>query len=187
MRVLAIDFETADTGRDSACAIGAVLIEDGRIADRFYRLIRPPRQRVMFTAIHGIRWADVANEQCFGEIWPALAPLVAAADLFAAHNAGFDRGVLIGCCEAYGIEPPHRPWLCTVKLSRALWDIRPTRLPNVCEHFGIPLNHHDALSDALACAEIARRALLEGYDLECGHLAPRRIAALAEGFAGAAP
>lgn len=177
MRVLAIDFETADTGRDSACAIGAVLIEDGRIADRFHRLIRPPRQRVMFTAIHGIRWSDVANEPCFGEMWPALSPLVAAADLFAAHNAGFDRGVLIGCCEAYGIEPPDRPWLCTVKLSRALWNIRPTRLPNVCAHFGIALNHHDALSDALACAEIARRALLEGYDLVRGHLGPRRLAA----------
>lgn len=177
MRVLAIDFETADSGRDSACAIGAVLVEDGRMAASFYRLIRPPRRRVMFTEIHGIRWSDVANEPCFGEMWPALAPLIETADLFAAHNASFDRGVLIGCCEAYGIVPPERPWLCTVKLSRALWDIRPTRLPNVCEHFGIPLDHHDALSDAAACAEIARRALVEGHDLTRGHLGPRRLAA----------
>ena len=177
MRVLAIDFETADTGRDSACAIGAVLIDDGRIADRFYRLIRPPRRRVMFTEIHGIRWSDVANEACFGDLWPELAPLVETADLFAAHNAGFDRGVLIGCCAAYGIVAPGQPWLCTVKLSRALWNIRPTRLPNVCAHFGIALNHHDALSDALACAEIARRAMAQGYNLAGGQLGPRRMAA----------
>lgn len=177
MRILAIDFETADSGRDSACAVGAVLVENGRIADSFYRLIRPPRPRVMFTEIHGLRWADVMNEPCFGDLWPMLAPLATAADLFAAHNASFDRGVLVGCCETYGIEAPAQPWLCTVKLSRALWDIRPTRLPNVCAHFGIPLDHHNALSDALACAEIARRAIEEGHDLVRGHLGPRRLAA----------
>jgi len=173
VRVVAIDFETADAGRDSACAIGVALVENGRVADRLYRLIRPPRARVMFTEIHGIRWSDVANEPSFGELWPEMAPLIAKADILAAHNAGFDRGVLLGCCGAYGIEPPERPWLCTVKLSRALWQIRPTRLPNVCEHFDIPLNHHDAMSDALACAEIACRALRSGHDLSSGLLRPK--------------
>ena len=177
MRVLAIDFETADTGRDSACAIGAVLIDDGMIVDRYYSLIRPPRPRVMFTAIHGIRWHDVADKRCFGELWPELAPLLAGADVFAAHNAGFDRGVLIGCCEAYGIDPPTQAWLCTVKLARAIWNIRPTRLPSVCQHFDIPLNHHDALSDAAACAEIARRAIVEGHPLTRGMLGARKVVA----------
>jgi len=170
MRVLAIDFETADTGRDSACAIGAALVVDGRIVDRAYRLIRPPRPRVMFTEIHGIRWSDVAGEPDFGEVWPDIEDLFEGADLYAAHNASFDRGVLRGCCEAYGFAAPERPWICTVKLSRALWDIRPTKLPNVCEHFGIALNHHDAMSDALACAEIACRAIEHGHELARGLL-----------------
>jgi DNA polymerase-3 subunit epsilon len=177
MRVLAIDFETADTGRDSACAIGAVLVDDGMVVDRFYSLIRPPRPRVMFTAIHGIRWADVADKPCFGDLWSELAPLLASADLFAAHNAGFDRGVLLGCCEAYGLDAPAQRWLCTVKLARAIWNIRPTRLPAVCEHFSIPLNHHDALSDAAACAEIARRAIVEGHALDRGLLGERKLVA----------
>ena len=42
---VAIDFETADPGADSACAIGVVRVRDGRIAERIARLIRPPRQR----------------------------------------------------------------------------------------------------------------------------------------------
>lgn len=179
MRILAIDFETADVTRDSACAIGAVLVDKGRVVDSFYSLIRPPRPYVMFTAIHGITWSDVADKACFGELWPEMAPLMATADIFAAHNAGFDRGVLLGCCEAYGIAAPTQRWLCTVKLSRALWNIRPTRLPSVCEHFGIPLNHHDALSDANACAEIARRAFVDGLVLECGMLGERRRLAAA--------
>jgi DNA polymerase-3 subunit epsilon len=176
MRVLAIDFETADTGRDSACAVGVALVDGGRVVDRAYRLIRPPRRRVMFTEIHGIRWADVAGEPCFGDLWYDIAPLFEAADIFAAHNAGFDRGILHGCCEAHGIEPPRRPWVCTVKLSRTLWNIRPTKLPDVCAHFGIELNHHDAMSDALACAEIACRAIAGGHALHPGLLGERRAA-----------
>ncbi|MDB4992739.1 MAG: Exonuclease, partial [Myxococcaceae bacterium] len=35
----------------------------------------------------------------------------------------------------------------------------PTRLNIACERLGIPLTHHDAASDAEACAEIVLRAL----------------------------
>ena len=37
----AIDFETASCDRDSACAIGLVRVEAGRVVRREYRLIRP--------------------------------------------------------------------------------------------------------------------------------------------------
>ena len=39
-------------------------------------------------------------------------------------------------------------------MARRAWNLRPTKLPDVCRHLGITLNHHDALSDALACAKI---------------------------------
>lgn len=170
MRILALDFETADTEPDSACALGAVLIENGRIVEEQFRLIRPPRARILFTPIHGIRWADVADQPAFGEVYQELAWLFEAADLLSAHWATFDRGVLRGGCAAYGWSAPDKPWLCTVKLARAAWDIRPTKLPDVCDYFGIALNHHDALSDALACAEIAIRALQDGHAIDIGIL-----------------
>lgn len=172
-KILAIDFETADQGTDSACAIGAALIAGNRIVAQEYRLIRPPRPRVMFTYIHGISWHDVADQPHFGEIWQELAWMFAEADAFAAHNAGFDRGVLHGCSLAYGLTPPEKPWICTVKLARAAWNIRPTKLPNVCDHFGIELDHHDAMSDARACAEIALHAISDGFDLMRGVLGTR--------------
>ena len=168
MRILAIDFETADQGADSACAIGAVLIEDGKIVEQQSRLIRPPRPRILFTNIHGIRWSDVENEPCFGDVFQQLSWLFDSADMLAAHHARFDRGVLHSCCTASGWSIPDKPWLCTVKLARAAWDIRPTKLPDVCDYFGIDLDHHDALSDALACAEIAIRAIEEDHDLSMG-------------------
>ena len=41
---VAIDFETADYGPDSACAVALVRVEGSRIVRRSYFLIRPPRR-----------------------------------------------------------------------------------------------------------------------------------------------
>ncbi|MGB8699036.1 MAG: 3'-5' exonuclease [Thermosynechococcaceae cyanobacterium] len=151
---VAIDFETANRSPDSACALGMVRVEDNRIVERSYHLIRPPQKRFEFTAIHGIVWRDVAKAQTFGELWTNFETFLAGADFLAAHNATFDQGVLFACCDAYGIERPTVPFLCTVKLARKTWRVFPTKLPDVCAHLGINLDHHQALSDAEACAQI---------------------------------
>ena len=157
---VAIDFETADYRRDSACAVGAVLVENGRIAGRHYRLIRPPRKKFFFTRIHGLRWSDVRDSPTFPEIWPDLRDLIKQADFLVAHSASFDQGVLHACCDAAKIARPTREFRCTVKMSRAKWKNLPsTKLPVVCDHLRIPLDHHNALSDAEACAKIAIKAL----------------------------
>ncbi len=151
---VALDFETADNGRDSACSVGLVRVENQRIVQREHYLIRPPRSRFLFTHIHGIRWQDVADQPSFEELWDSIHPILREIDFLAAHNAAFDRGVLNACCDAFGIARPLLPFVCTVQLARRIWNIRPTKLPNVCEYLGIPLEHHQALSDAEACARI---------------------------------
>ena len=47
---------------------------------------------------------------------------------------------------------------CRMKMARDAWGLRPTKLPDVCQHLGIPLRHHDALSAAEACARIVLAA-----------------------------
>jgi DNA polymerase-3 subunit epsilon len=158
----AIDFETADPGRDSACAIGVVRVERGRITERVHRLIRPPCPHVEFTWVHGITWAQVKDEPRFGEVWRDLVPLLEGTEFLAAHNASFDRSVLRACCAAAGLPEPSTPFECTVKLARRTWDLRPAKLPDVCRHLRIPLRHHDALSDAEACARIVLAARAQG-------------------------
>jgi DNA polymerase III subunit epsilon len=79
-------------------------------------------------------------------------------DFIAAHNASFDRDVLRACCDAGGLAPPKARYLCTMKMSRQVWGLYPTKLSDVCRHFRIPLNHHNAASDALACAKIVLKA-----------------------------
>lgn len=155
---VAIDFETADYGSDSACALGAVRVEGSALVAERYRLIRPPRSRIAFTFIHGIRWSDVADQPCFAEVWPDFADLFADVDFIAAHNAGFDRKVLLSCLDAASLPRPEAPFRCTVRMARDILGIRPANLKNVCRRLGIPLQHHHALSDATACARIALAA-----------------------------
>jgi len=156
---LAFDFETANPSRDSACSIGMVRVRDGFIVDRAVHLIRPPTPEFMFTYIHGLKWKDVEHAPTFGELWPKIRGHFEEVDFVAAHNAGFDRGVLRGCCARYGIAPPELRYVCTVELARQTWQIFPTKLPDVCRHLGIQLNHHEALSDAEACARIVISAM----------------------------
>lgn len=151
---VALDFETADNQRDSACSVALVRVDDGQITRKVTRLIRPPRSRVMFTSIHGLTWQDLRGEPTFGQLWPSLSPLLDNAQFLAAHNAPFDRSVLEACCRAAGLPAPALDFRCTVKMARAAWDLYPTRLPDVCRHLGIPLRHHEAGSDAEACARI---------------------------------
>ena len=151
----AIDFETADYWRDSACAVGVVLVEDGRITETIYRLIRPPRKEFVFTNIHGLTWNDVRDSSTFRQMWPELRGIIDGAVFLVAHNAPFDRGVLHACCEAAEITPPTHEFRCTMQMARAKWNLSSAKLPIVCKHLGIPLDHHNALSDAEACAKIA--------------------------------
>lgn len=163
---VAIDFETADPGADSACAIGLVKVDGGKIVEKHVRLIKPPRKLFHFTRIHGIQWSDVAAKLTFGQLWPSLEPILRGAEFLAAHNASFDRRVLAACCAAAGLEMPPLPFVCTVKLARSTWGIRPTKLSDVCSHLDIELNHHEALSDAYACARIVLAAHAKGAQIE---------------------
>lgn len=151
---VAIDFETADYGPDSACSVGLIKVSGNRIVDRTHFLIRPPRRSFVFTPLHGISWKRVANEPTFQELWPHLSEKIKDAEFLAAHNASFDRSVLMACCQAAGLPQPTLPFQCTVRLARKTWNLRPANLPSVCSFLGIPLNHHDAISDAEACAKI---------------------------------
>ena len=160
---VAIDFETATTRRDSACAVGLAACCGGRIVLSRIYLIRPPAARFTFTGLHGLDWDDVRDAPTFAELWPTLRAWIDDAAFVAAHNAAFDRSVLRACCARYRLRAPRTRFVCTVDIARAQWDIRPTKLPDVCRRLRIPLRHHDAGADAVACARIVLAAEAEGW------------------------
>ncbi len=160
-RFAAIDFETADDGRDSACAVGLIVVDGLKVSRKAHFLIRPPRRSIRFSYIHGITWKHVENEPLFAAVWPEAAKLLDGIEFLAAHNAPFDRGVLTACCQVAGLPAPPAPFRCTVQLARKTWGLKSNRLPDVARHLGIPLTHHHAESDALACAGIVIAARMK--------------------------
>lgn len=76
------------------------------------------------------------------------------AGVLLAHNASFDRRVLLACCREAGAGVPEQHFLCTLKGARRSLPLPSKKLNHVCEHFGIALEHHHAGSDAAACAEV---------------------------------
>jgi len=95
-------------------------------------------------------------------VWGRIQNVLRGAEFIASHSVSFDRRVLESCCRAAKIPPPEIPYVCTMKLARRIWDIHPTNLFSVCRYLGLPLNHHEALSDAEACAGIVVAALRDG-------------------------
>jgi len=166
---VSLDFETASCDADSACALGVVAVEGSRIVRRRRWLMRPPSRHFEFTYVHGITWSMVANKPTFAELWPEVRSEMQGAQFLAAHNASFDRDVLDACCRRAGLRAPRLPYLCTVQLARRAWHLYPTKLPDVCGFLGIELAHHEALSDAEACARIVLAAGRGHVRAELGH------------------
>lgn len=160
MNFIAIDFETANGKRNSACSLGLVKVENGVIVDSREWLISPPEMyfHPINVSIHGITEDDVANQPSFNYIWDEVEDYLQDS-MVIAHNASFDVSVLRACLETYGITNPNFDYMCTVQISKHLWPSMPNHKLNTLAHlFDIPLKHHDALEDTLACAKIAIKA-----------------------------
>ncbi len=156
---VAIDFETANSSMDSACALGVVRVRKGKIRERLQFLINPGSRRFSFTWLHGIDANTVRDAEYFPTVWDRVSPLLTESPFLVAHNASFDAGVISACCRRYDIETPRLRFECTLRWAREKLRITPTNLAHVCSTLGIPLDHHDPLSDAEAAAAIALHVL----------------------------
>lgn len=155
----AIDFETANRERSSVCSVGIVIVKDGKIADKIYRLIRPYPNYYSYwnTQIHGLTFNDTAQAPTFPEVWREIAPRIDGLPLVA-HNSPFDEGCLKAAFQVYHMAYPEYTFYCTCRASRRTFG---KQLPNhqlqtVALRCGYDLHqHHHALCDAEACAQIA--------------------------------
>jgi DNA polymerase-3 subunit epsilon len=154
---VAIDFETATREPTSACAVGIAVVRGGEIVDRRSWLVQPPFNEYEFwnTNVHGIGADDTELAPDFREIWFELQPMLAQGPLLA-HNAAFDMRVLRALIDSRELPAPAIRYVCTVSMARKAFPLLGShRLDVVCEHCGIGLRHHDAASDAEACASVA--------------------------------
>ncbi len=154
----AIDFETANSHPSSACAVGLIKVVDGEVADRAAWLIRPPVEHPAFlewnVRIHGIEEADVSGASDWAGQFARLVEFIGG-DTLVAHNAGFDMGVIKAACAITGDELPDVDYQCSVQVARRTYALDSYKLPLAAAAAGFTgFRHHDALSDAEACAAI---------------------------------
>lgn len=161
---VAIDFETANESRDSACEVALVRFKDGVPIDSFSSLIHQERFAPFNVALHGITPKHVKSAPRLSEIWGAMKDLISTSPLLA-HNAGFDMSVLYRSLkdEPIGTEIDY---FCTMVLSRQMLDLTYFGLPGVTEHLKIeyPMEHR-AESDAIAAGKVAHHLIqMQGVD-----------------------
>lgn len=158
---VAIDFETANSDRDSACQIGITTVLNGKIKDVKCWFINPETHFDFFnTLIHGITEDKVKNALTFKELWPEIEPYFK--NLIFAHNATFDMTVLWAMLNKYSIEIPFVSFGCTIAMARRTWLNEPSySLQNLCTKFNIHYGNHDAGEDAKSCANLALKILAE--------------------------
>jgi DNA polymerase-3 subunit epsilon len=158
LNFLAIDFETANRHRSSACAIGIIEVRDGEIVDTFYSLIDPDDYFDEYhISIHGITPDMVKGKPTFDELWNDIRPRFEGKRIVA-HNASYDMSVLRYCLDKTSRSYPSLQYFCTYFLSKKIVTGLPSyRLDLVADHFGISFNHHDALEDARAAAIVMMR------------------------------
>lgn len=150
----AIDFETAQGYRWSICQVGLIRVEKGIITKELNILVQPPNNYYWsrFTDIHGISAQDTFKSPTFDVVWNQIEPYITNENVIAHNGFGFDFPVLSNTLEYYGLSTPEYNKFCTYKIYKS-------NLADLCMEHKIPLNHHDALSDARACAELFLRYL----------------------------
>ena len=155
LKTIAIDFETANEQRGSACSVGLAWIEDGKVIRVEERLIRPKDMRFSSfnIAIHGIRPEHVENAGEFPEVMDEFVDDFAGATMIA-HNAAFDFSVWRACLDQYRQSYPELSYLCSVKMAQKVWPhLISHKLNILAQHLGLSFLHHNAAEDAAICAE----------------------------------
>jgi len=144
----AIDFETAQGKRWSICQVGLVRIENRQIVSKINLLVCPPGNVYfsMNTSIHGITDRHTRTAPNFLSIWPQIKPFIEN-ETVVAHNGAFDFSCLAQTLAYYKQPVPNYRQECTLKIYGK-------GLAACCAQYRVSLKHHDALSDAMACAEL---------------------------------
>ena len=160
-----IDCETADS-TGAICAIGLIYDPPEGQPEEYYTLVNPERpMQAENLAIHGITDEMVADAPTFPEIWPVLQKYLTGSVIVAHSALSADLFFLRSTMGRYGLELGEVRYLCTCRSAQKLMPELPNhRLDTLCAHFGIQLDHHNAMSDARGCRELFLR-LSASHDL----------------------
>ena len=160
--VAVIDFETTGLSPaqgDRATEIAAVIVEDGRVVDRYQSLMNAGvRIPAYIEALTGITNAMLRSAPLAGEVMRDVSDFVGDMPIVA-HNASFDAK--FWDAELARIQRSRKQdFVCSLLLSRRLLPLAPShRLGVLVEYANLPVagHYHRALADAEMAASLLTR------------------------------
>lgn len=166
-RYICFDVETPNSKNDRICAIGIAVLENGEVTQAKSYLVNPECDFSYWNIkTHGIQPEDVAEAPTFPAVWSEIRDLFFG-NIIAAHNARFDMSVLSKTLIGYGLFGPVVRYICTCIAARhAIPEVEQHGLGYLCTALNIPLEHHNAGSDSVACARLLRIVLDKEHELE---------------------
>lgn len=173
MKYCFLDFETANSERESICSVGISVRENGVEVESFYSLVKPTPFRLdeRNQAVHGIEYADLVDAPEFGEIYTIFEHYLTEG-IVLAHNAKFDLSCLSAALDASGIIYPNFLYIDTLKIAHKKY--KHAKLSNLAEIYGVPYKDaHNALADARMLGEIYERMRLDFCPEICGYYIQR--------------
>ena len=159
MRILGIDFETANQYRDSACSVG-IYCKDFSTKEIICEkeiLLNPKQEFNYFnTLVNGITPEMVVDAPTFEAAYNEIVSLIDDQTVIVAHNASFDISVFMKSCERYSLEIPSFYFLDTLNMSKTLLKgLISYSLDYVADHLNLgSFKDHNALDDARICVHI---------------------------------
>lgn len=166
LNYIAIDFETANQFKNSACSVGLVRFINGIETDSCYSLIHPAKMYFIpewTRDIHHISYDHVRDKPYFPEIWDSMViPFINRAPgipLVAHNGQTFDMPLIKECCDYFGMEIPSLSYFDSLLIARKTWpEAESHRLTELGKDFEIKYLAHDALEDSRTCGQIVKLA-----------------------------
>lgn len=156
-KYVSVDIETTGLNplTDVITEIGAVKIENGVITETWTTLIDPKRKLdPKNIALTGITDEMLEGQPLIEDVFGDFALFTEGCKLVGHNIIDFDSRFLESCAKKIGYEFSKEYEDTVVLAPKLLPMLKRFKLNVVAEHFGIEFNHHRALSDAMATAEV---------------------------------
>ncbi|MFT4825468.1 MAG: DNA polymerase-3 subunit epsilon [Halioglobus sp.] len=157
--IVVLDFETTGLSPgegDRAIEIGAVMIENGEVTERFQELMNPgQRVSVFIESYTGITNEMLRDARPCGEVMRDFAEFIGGHNLVA-HNASFDRRFLDAELERISMDYSGK-FSCSMLAARRVFQQAPDhKLGTLVDYMNIPVEgvFHRALYDSEMTAKL---------------------------------
>jgi len=160
-RYCVIDIETngSKPGTSQVIEIGAVMLQSGKVIDRFETFVECTFVPEYITKITGIEPTDLIGAPTKIEALIALRHFMGDA-VFVAHNANFDYSFLNASFDRFGLGHIGNLTLCTIELAKRTFESERYGLAYLIDFLEIETaTHHRAFSDAVCAAKVMGKSL----------------------------